>query len=131
MRFFAGAMLFMFEDRMNIATAATPYVADGPKVQYEAHAIQEIKPQALALRDQGGVPSRGPMARPSCPEDRNCPRALPFASCGCSIIGLPVSLSTTSSHCSDANEVNEFTTVADVKARHTAAACRSRMETEM
>jgi hypothetical protein len=75
----------------------------------------------------GIIPSRGPIARPSWPEDRNCPRALPFASCGCSVVGLPVIGSTPpSSHCNDAKAVKELTTVAEVKAMQTAAPCSSR-----
>jgi len=108
---FWPAIDFIRIERHNIAIAPTAYVNEGPKVQYEAQA------------------SNGPIARPSCPEDLNLPKALPFASSGCSWTAFPVSLSTPSSHCNDANEVRELTTVAEVNARQTAAAWRNRTAT--
>ena len=79
----------------------------------------------LENREFGNIPSKGPIARPSCPDDRNLPNALPFANSGELSRGLPVSGSTvTSSHCNEAYAVKAFTTVAEVNARQTADAYR-------
>lgn len=102
-------------------------------------------------RKKYNVPSKGPIARPSCPDDLNCPKAFPFASSGCvgsstffSLIAFPwafpcdfpfpfaaaaPSAGPPSSHCNDACAVSELTTVADVNAIQTAAAWRSRNAT--
>lgn len=73
-------------------------------------------------------PNNGPIARPNWPDDLNFPKAFPFANSGCSLLILPVpSSKTESSHCKDAKDVKELTTVADVNARQTAAAWTSLM----
>jgi hypothetical protein len=93
----------------------------------KSNTMHKLRVDETKIRIQAqDIPRRGPMARPSCPADLNCPRALPLASWGCSLVGLPVIGSTPpSSHCKDAKAVKEVTTVADVNARHTAAPCRS------
>jgi len=104
----AAAIDFMLNDKATMAAAEVAYVNDGPNVQYEAQA------------------NKGPIARPSCPDDLNSPSALPFA-----IFGRPflsVFIPKSSSHCKEAKAVKELTTVALVKAMHIAAAWRSFMD---
>lgn len=103
-----AAIDFMLNDKATMAAAEVAYVSDGPNVQYEAQA------------------NKGPIARPSYPDDLNSPSALPFAIFGCPF--LPVSVLKSSSHCKEAKAVNELTTVALVKAMHIAAAWRNFMD---
>lgn len=63
-----AAIDFIPADNANIATADTPYVYDGPNVQYEAHAVH-FKLTSSQLIWKTNLPSRGPIARPSWPDD--------------------------------------------------------------
>ena len=116
----------IFLESANMAPPATAYVNEGPNVQYDAQAMKECQLHHLIKSISWNIPNIGPRARPSCPDERNFPKALPFASSGTSTMALPVIASTVSSHCTDAYAVSEFTTVALVKARQTAAACKMR-----
>jgi hypothetical protein len=93
--------------------------------------------QQKILRKSACLPNSGPIARPSCPDERKRPRAWPFASSGSWIAfnGFPLPApcaapsspaSGASSHCNDACAVRALTTVAEVIAMHTAAPCSSR-----
>ena len=87
-----AAIDFILKDKVTIAMAETPYVIDGPKVQSEAQA-GKIHLRFIHQRSRLNSPSKGPSARPSWPADLNFPSAVPFASCGCSSIILPVTSS--------------------------------------
>lgn len=122
-----AAIDFMLNDKATMAAAEVAYVSDGPNVQYEAQAdVKNINFCRRHPKYAESSPNKGPIARPSCPDDLNSPSALPFAIFGCPF--LPVSVLKSSSHCKEAKAVNELTTVALVKAMHIAAAWRNFMD---